>query len=127
MTDLATALLAALFTCHFLGDFTPLATENMQKAKAVGRPVGAIAAHALVHAVLVGIAVMVVAGTGVALVAVVAGIEFFTHLGIDWARGLLGARYAVLSDRSTQQFWSVLGIDQLAHGIILIWIASLVL
>jgi hypothetical protein len=99
----------------------------MQKAKAVGKPAGPVAAHALVHAFLVGVAVTVASGAGLFVSAAATGIELVTHFGIDWGRGLLGARNPALSDPKNQLFWTVLGLDQLAHGLVLIWIAYLVL
>ena len=127
MNATAAGLLALLFVSHFLGDFTPLATSRMQKAKAVGRPLSPIAAHAAVHALLVGLAVLVGAWPGAALAGMAVGIEFVTHLAIDWTRGRLGAGRPALSDPVGQAFWSVLGFDQLAHGLVLIWIAFLIL
>ncbi len=126
MSGASAWLLATLLAAHFLGDFTPLATPRMQRAKAAGKPVGPIAAHALVHACLVGIAVTVAARPGLHLTATVMGIELVTHFGIDWARGLLGARHPALSDPKNQLFWTTLGLDQMAHGLVLVWIAYLV-
>ena len=123
---MAVQVLAALLVAHFLGDFTPLATARMQKAKAVGRPVGPIAAHAMVHAVLVAIAVWIVGGPGAALVATAAGVEFATHLAIDWTRGRIGALRPGFRDPATQAFWSLLGLDQLAHVLVLVWIVSII-
>jgi hypothetical protein len=44
----------------FLGDFTPLSTASMLRAKAAGAPLGPIGAHAAVHSGLVAIAVALV-------------------------------------------------------------------
>lgn len=126
MTSGATWLLVSLFLTHFLGDFTPLSTQRMQEAKARGRPVGPIAAHAGVHAVLVAIAVGVVSWPGVALLAGVAAVEFATHLGIDWGRGRIGVNRPSLTDPSSQRFWTALGVDQLAHYLVLVWIVLMV-
>lgn len=126
MTTTAIQVLAALLLAHFLGDFTPLATPGMQKAKAVGRPVGPIAAHALVHGVLVGLVVWIVARPATAVLATAAAAEFGTHLAIDWTRGRVGALRAGFADPSTQAFWSLLGLDQMVHGLVLVWIASMV-
>jgi hypothetical protein len=61
------------------------------------------------------------------LVLLAGGLEFGTHFAIDWFRGLLGGRYPRVSDPNHQLFWSALGIDQFAHGLVLVWIAWLVL
>jgi hypothetical protein len=72
MTTTAILLLVVLFVAHYLGDYTPLATPRMQRAKAAGRPVGPIAAHALVHAALVALAVLAVARPDARLLAAAA-------------------------------------------------------
>jgi hypothetical protein len=120
-------LLVALFAAHFLGDFTPLASARIQEAKARGTPLGPIALHALVHAILVAIAVAAVARPALSLVLAAAAVEFGTHLGLDWFRGRMGSRSPALSDPGTQAFWTALGLDQLAHALVMVGIAVLVL
>lgn len=126
MTGAAALLLVLLFAAHFLGDFTPLSTAKMQQAKAIGRPVGPIAAHAGVHAVLIGLAVTVAAWPGFRMLGTAVAIAFATHLAIDWAKGRLGAGRPDLFNPDRQAFWTVLGLDQFAHALVLIWIAALV-
>jgi len=126
MTGESVWLLASLFLAHFLGDFTPLSTPRMQEAKSRGKPVGPIAAHAGVHALLVGVAVIILAWPGLSLLVVAVGLEFTTHLGIDWFRGRLGGRYPGLRDPGVQAFWTAMGLDQLAHYLVLLAIASIV-
>lgn len=127
MTPTAALLLGFLLVGHFLGDFTPLSTERMREAKQTGRPVGPIALHALVHAVLAGIAVAAVARPLPMLLLGAVAIEFWTHLGIDWLRGRLTVRYPAIGDTNERAFWTTLGLDQLAHGLVLVGIAWLVL
>jgi hypothetical protein len=126
VSEQGAGVMAALLVAHFLGDFTPLATARMQEAKAVGRPLGPITAHSFIHAVLVAIAVGLAARPGWQMVGAAAAIEFWTHLAIDWTRGRMGAAIPALSDSGDQQFWTALGLDQLAHGLVLVWIAWLV-
>jgi len=121
------SLLAFLFSAHFLGDFTPLATRRMLDAKAVGKPLGPIASHAAIHGVLVGLAVALVIRPGPGLIGMAALMEFGAHLAIDWVRGRLGGHWPTLSDPATQEYWTALGLDQLAHAFVLIGIAALVL
>jgi hypothetical protein len=127
MTPEVAVVLSFLLLGHFLGDFTPLSTERMRKAKQKGRPVGPIALHALVHAVLAGIAVGAVARPLPLLLVGAVAIEFWTHLGIDWLRGRLTVRYPAIGDTNERAFWTVLGLDQLAHALVLVGIAYLVL
>ncbi len=127
MTDQAALLLGALFVGHFLGDFTPLATARMLEAKTAGTPLAPIAQHALVHSVLVGIAVFLLVRPVPMLVLAAVAVEFWTHLGLDLFRGRLGARSPVLTDPTQQEFWTLLGMDQLAHALVLVGIAAMVL
>lgn len=127
MSTVAAMLLVALFTAHHLGDFTPLATVRMRRAKASGRPMGPIAAHAAVHGALVGFAVLIVIRPTVSVLVLAVGIEFVAHFAIDAIRARIGTRVPVLTDSSSNPFWWALGLDQLLHGIVLIGIAALVL
>jgi len=126
MTSTAAWLLVSLFVAHFLGDFTPLSTRRMQEAKAAGGPAGPIVAHAGVHAVLVGFAVGLVSRPGAFVFLAAVFLEFVTHLAIDWGRGRMGARRPLLGDAASEAFWVFLGMDQLAHYLVLLWITLLV-
>ena len=127
MTSHGIGLLALLFAVHFLGDFTPLATRRMLEAKAVGKPLGPIVSHAVVHGILVGFAVALVVRPGPGLIWMAALVEFGSHLAIDWVRGRLGGHWPMLSDPEAQAYWTALGLDQLAHALVLVGIAALVL
>ena len=127
MTEQATVLLALLLVGHFLGDFTPLSTPRMQEAKLRGSPIGPIALHALVHAILVGIAVVAIVRPAPMLVLAAVAIEFWTHLGVDWFRGKMSARHPALGDQDQRAFWTGLGLDQLAHALVLLVIVVVVL
>ncbi len=127
MTGEALWLLGALFLGHYLGDYTPLLTARMLEAKAQGSPLKPIAGHAGVHSVLVGVAVAVLAAPGWSLLLAVCGIEFGTHFVIDATRGRLARLFPVLKDPDRGVYWRVLGLDQLAHMLVLLGIAALVL
>lgn len=127
MSPQAAALLSFLFLTHFLGDFTPLATERMQEAKRSGRPLGPIALHALVHAALVGLVVALVPRAAPILVLAAVAIEFWTHFLLDWWKGFMSARRSALGDPGRRVFWTALGLDQFAHALVLVWISWLVL
>jgi hypothetical protein len=127
MSDTAAGLLVALLVAHYLGDFTPLSTPRMQRAKAIGSPLGPIAAHSAVHAALVGLAVLTILRPPVALLTAAVTFELVTHFAIDATRARLGARVSILRDPTADQFWWALGLDQLLHGLVLVGIAFLVL
>lgn len=118
-------LFGALLVAHYLGDFTPLATAGMQRAKANGGPLILIAGHAGVHTLLVFAAVALVARPTIPILAAVASIEFVTHFGIDAGRARLGQRVPVINDPHQGPFWYALGLDQLAHGLVLVGVAAL--
>jgi len=127
MTDQAATLLIFLFVGHFLGDFTPLATARMQEAKLSGTPIGPIALHALIHAALVGVAVVAIVRPVPMLILAAVTVEFWTHLGLDWFRGKMSVRRPALGDPNQRVFWTALGLDQLAHTMVLVGIAFLAL
>ena len=54
------------------------------------------------------------------------GIEFGTHFAIDALRASLGGSWSRLRDPGSKSFWYVLGLDQLAHSLVLVWITSFV-
>lgn len=126
MTEQAATLLIFLFVGHFLGDFTRLTTARMLEAKLTGSPIGPIALHALIHAVLVGLAVAAIARPVPMLILAAVTIEFWTHLGLDWFRGKMSVRHPALGDPNQRVFWTALGLDQLAHAMVLVGIAFLV-
>ena len=127
MTEQAAVLLIFLFVGHFLGDFTPLATARMLEAKLTGSPIGPIALHALVHALLVGLAVAAIARPVPMLILAAVSVEFWTHLGLDWVKGKMSVRRPALGEPGQPIFWTALGIDQLAHALVLVGIAFLAL
>lgn len=118
--------MSMLLVAHFLGDFTPLATRQMQEAKSGSRPPGPIAAHAAVHAALVlGAAALVRSSWSLLLAA--AAVEFVTHAAIDFARMRIAVERPAFGDPGRAPFWYVLGVDQLGHGLVLVGITVLVL
>lgn len=122
MTGADFVLLSLLLVAHCLGDFTPLATPAMRAAKSGEGPVGGIVAHAGVHAGLVLVA-LALARVPWTLVLGGAGVELVTHFGIDWGRMRIGVGRPGLQDPGRDAFWRLLGLDQLAHGIVLMAIA----
>lgn len=127
MTAQAFWLLAGFLCAHCAGDFSPLATARMQEAKADGGPLLAIAAHAAVHGLLVAVVAALVVGLDPAALALAFGLVFVTHFLLDAGRARLGQRFPVLNDPGGSPFWHALGIDQLAHALVLLGLAALLL
>jgi hypothetical protein len=127
MTGEATILLCGLFLAHYLGDFTPLATRRMLEAKAAAKPLWPIAAHAAVHTALVAVVIALAASPSGPTLLLVCAIQFVTHFLLDAGRAVLGRRLPILNDPARSRFWHVLGLDQLAHAVVLIVVAAIVL
>lgn len=125
MTGQTVSLLCAFLIAHYLGDFTPLATRRMQEAKLRGEP-ALIAAHAAVHAALVVLAALIIAAPGWKLIATIAVLVFATHFALDLLRPALARRFPALADPSRDIFWYALGLDQLGHGLVLVFAVALI-
>lgn len=123
MTGADLLLLSLLLVAHYLGDFTPLATPAMRAAKDGDGPVSGIVAHAAVHSALVLVA-LALSRVPWALVLGGAAVELVTHFGVDWGRRRLGQGRPGLRDPGRNAFWHLLGLDQLAHGLVLMGIAA---
>lgn len=126
MTGEATLLLGCLFLAHYIGDFTPLATRRMLEAKAAAKPLWPIAAHAGVHTGLMALAIVLVSRPEASILVLACAIQFVTHFGLDAGRAGVGRWQPSLNDPTRSKFWRLLGLDQLAHAIVLIGVAALV-
>lgn len=125
MTAEATALLLGLLLAHFLGDFTPLASERIQEAKAGNGALLPILEHAAVHGLLTGVAAGLIVRPGWTLLAWAVGIEIGSHFVIDAGKARLAARISALRSPERQAFWYAVGADQLAHVAILVGLTAL--
>lgn len=117
-------LLVVLFACHWVGDFTHASRPWMLKAKQFGTPQLPIAAHALVHAALMGLAVLAFLKPQHALVAFV--VQFVTHFVIDLLKGRVSAWVPSVRDPKGYPYWYVFGADQFAHAIVIILTVTLI-
>jgi len=124
VTTDAALLLAALMVAHFLADFTGLATARMQEAKRNGGPASIIAAHAGVHGLLMAPLLLYVGGAGVAAAGWLTAVICGSHFLIDLSRARMGLRFGRLGDPDGKPFWVALGLDQLLHGLVLVWIVA---
>lgn len=117
----AITILLVLNLCHWVGDFTHATRPGMLAAKMLGKPLLPIAAHALVHTVLMALACWVLIGANAAAIAVL--IQFPTHFGIDVLKGRLNGWFPSLRSPMNVYHWYVFGADQLAHQVVIISIA----
>ncbi len=127
MTAQAIWLLCGLLVAHYLGDFTPLANARIQEAKANGGPLHWIFVHAAIHTILVAAVIFLLVDPPLTIIAIAAGIELASHFLLDVGRAQLGLKFNVFRDPARNAFWYALGVDQLAHALVLIALARIVL
>ena len=113
-------LLIVLLVGHYLADFC-LTTPAMIRAKADGRKAGPILLHASVHALLVGVCLLVF-GVSWKLLLLLMLAELVSHFLIDTAKGLLTARFPLLADQQKKPYWMLYGFDQLLHLLVIVGI-----
>ena len=117
-------LLLILLACHYLADFC-LTTPSMIKAKADGRNVWPILLHAGIHAVLMGLCLLIW-GVAWEMLLLLMLAELVSHFLIDTAKGRLTAHFPKLADMQQKPYWMLYGLDQLLHLLVIvcIWYCS---
>lgn len=113
-------LLLTLLVCHYLADFC-LTTPKMIQAKADGRNIWPILLHAGIHALLVGLCLLVF-GVSWKLVLLLMLAELVTHFLVDLGKGRLTARFPKLADMQQKPYWMLYGFDQLLHQSVIVGI-----
>ena len=111
-------LLIALFVCHYLADFC-LTWSMLIRAKTDGRNLCPIAFHATIHAVLIGLCLLVYS-VGWQLLIALMMTELVSHFAIDILKAQISIRYPYWSDNRHKPYWMLYGLDQLLHHIVLI-------
>ena len=114
-------LLIALLICHYLADFC-LTWPALIRSKADGRNVWPILLHAAVHAVLMGVCLLVFGVTTEQLFLLMS-LELVTHFIIDVGKAALSVKIPLLADIKRKPYWVLFGLDQLLHQlvVIIIW------
>ena len=97
----------------------------MIKAKADGRNVWPILLHAGIHAVLMGLCLLIW-GVAWEMLLLLMLAELVSHFLIDTAKGRLTARFPKLADMQQKPYWMLYGLDQLLHLLVIvcIWYCS---
>ncbi len=111
-------LLIVLLVCHYLADFC-LTMPVMIRAKADGRNLWPIALHATIHAVLIGLCLLVF-GVVWQLLLVLMATELVSHFVIDVLKAQISTRFPYWSDNRHKPYWILYGFDQLLHQIIVV-------
>ncbi len=116
-------LLIALLICHYLADFC-LTWPALIRSKADGRNVWPILLHAAVHAVLMGVCLLVF-GVNTEQLFLLMSLELVTHFIIDVGKAALSVKIPLLADIKRKPYWVLFGLDQLLHQLVVavIWYA----
>lgn len=120
-------LIAILFVCHFLADFTHLSTLWMLKAKARGTPLFPIFCHGVMHFLLMSLCTSlyfcIINFPGNAhkltMFAIAMSLQLISHTIIDVCKGLI-SRYEYFSNNTQRPYWILMGFDQLCHQLIIL-------
>lgn len=113
-------LMSLLFTKHFIVDFPLQKPYQWQNKGTYGHPGGVL--HAGLHALGTLIVFYFVAPAAAIYLAVIDGV---VHYHIDWAKMNLNARMG-WGANTHEQFWILLGLDQLLHALTYIGLVALV-
>ena len=117
-------LLIVLLICHYLADFC-LTWPALIRSKADGRNVWPILLHAAVHAVLMGVCLLVF-GVSMELTLWLMLLEVVTHFFIDFGKAVVSVKMPLLAEFKQKPYWVLFGLDQLLHQLIVvvIWYAA---
>jgi hypothetical protein len=111
-----------LLTAHLIGDFSPLSTPWMLRAKNTGQPLLPILAHASVHGALMMMVLIFFADIKIVLVLV--SFEIVTHFLIDLWKGKMNIWFPKLKEPVFYMHWTVFGMDQLLHQSVILLIVA---
>lgn len=115
-----TLLLIALLVCHYLADFC-LTMPVIIRAKTDGKSLWPIVFHATIHAVLIGLC-LVVYGIRWQLLLALMMAELISHFVLDVSKTQISIRFPYWSDHRRKPYWMLHGLDQLLHQLVLIMI-----
>ena len=110
--------LIIMLICHYLADFC-FTSPAMIRAKADGRNPWPILLHSSIHAVLMGVCLLIWGTRWKTLILLVL-FELVSHFVIDTSKGLLTARFPILADQQHKPYWMLYGFDQLLHQLVVV-------
>ena len=113
-------LLIALLVCHYLADFC-LTLPIMIRAKANGKQLWPIVLHSMVHAVLMGLCLLLF-GVSVLTTLYLMAAEATSHFIIDLSKARLSTHVPRLADATGKPYWMLYGLDQLLHQLVVVGI-----
>ncbi len=120
-----TAILLVLFFCHFLADYTHLSMDFMLNAKRLGTPLYPIFLHALIHASLMLVCIVLFFGFNGFFALGLFLFQLCTHFIIDVWKGKMNYWFPNLQSNTNKWHWIIFGFDQFLHALVIIVMASL--
>ena len=118
-----TEILISLFLIkHFVADF-PLQNKFQWSNKGTYGHLGGIL-HAYFHGVFTTLCLFWFIGSGSAILLGI--VDAIIHYHIDWAKMNINTKMCWYPD-TNEEFWWLLGIDQLLHGLTYVWLIHLAL
>jgi hypothetical protein len=118
--DLIFIILSLLFVKHFIVDFPLQKPYQWQNKGTYGHPGGIL--HAGLHAL--GTALCLVIFVHPVFAILFGVIDGVVHYHIDWAKMKINKHYG-WSATTHEEFWVLLGLDQLLHSLTYIWLVWL--
>lgn len=127
--NLVFALMLAFTLKHFIADYPLQAFPYMYRNKGTYLHPGGIV-HAGVHAIFTAIALIVVCifcdismtAASVGIIALLSIFDMIAHYHIDWAKMNINKKMG-WGPNTHEEFWVLLGADQLLHGLTYIWLS----
>ena len=114
-----------MLLCHNLSDFC-LTWPKLIEAKADGKNLWLIVLHSFIHAILIGLCLLLF-GINWQLIFLLVLLELVSHFLIDTVKARLSVHYPCWSDMRYKPYWILYGFDQFLHQIVLviIWYYSI--
>ncbi len=120
-----TVILATLFFCHFLADYTHLSMPFMLNAKRLGTPLYPIFLHAFIHASLMLVCIVLFFGFSGMFALGLFLYQLITHFIIDVWKGKMNYWFPSLQSPANKWHWVIFGFDQFLHALVIIIMAHL--
>lgn len=112
--------LVLLNICHWIADYTWLSTPWMLAAKRIGRPLLPIFCHAFIHAILMGVVLIILSTENIIFLFL---IQVISHFIIDIFKGKINVWFPRVSSPTNVIHWTVFGGDQFLHQLVIIFMA----
>lgn len=104
--------------CHYIADYQ-LTTPKMIAAKSHGKTYLPILQHAVIHATLMTICLLLF-GVNFQIGLYLFVLQLVTHFLIDVGKGRINKRFPKTADTTQKIYWQVYGLDQFLHTMVIL-------